>query len=205
MNRPRPARPPRPDRRALVAALVLAAFAGPVAAADPAADAATDPALAAALRAPGTVVLMRHALAPGVGDPPGFRPGDCTTQRNLSDEGRAQARAAGARLRALGVVVGQVQSSPWCRCLETARLLGVGEVRPSEAFASSFREDDRREAEIAAQARRVIADWRGPGVLVAVTHQVNIQAITGENTASGEMLVLARGADGRHALVGRLR
>lgn len=191
----------RPPRRGFVVALALLALAGRTAAA----DAPPDAALQAALRAPGTVLLMRHALAPGVGDPPGFRPGDCGTQRNLSDEGRAQARAAGERLRAAGVQVGQVLSSPWCRCLDTARLLGLGPVQASGAFASSFREDDRREAEIADEARRVMAAWRGPGVLVAVTHQVNIQALTGENTASGEMLVLRREADGRHVLVGRLR
>ncbi|MFN6997741.1 MAG: histidine phosphatase family protein, partial [Aquincola tertiaricarbonis] len=154
-----------PHRRVLV---LLLAAAGALAALPAHAD---PQAALAALREPGTVVLMRHARAPGVGDPAGFKLGDCSTQRNLNDEGRADARAAGQRLRAAGVKVGKLLSSPWCRCLETARLLDLGPVVADPAFGSTFRSETSSD-EVTAAARRVIADWRGPGVLMAVTHQV---------------------------------
>lgn len=157
----------------------------------------------AALKEPGTIVLMRHARAPGVGDPAGFKLDDCATQRNLNDEGRADARAAGQRLRAAGARVGRVLSSPWCRCLETARLMEVGPVSADPAFASLFPEDARGD-EITAAARRVIASWQGPGLLLAVTHQVNIQALAGVNTSSGEMVVAKKQPDGTLRVVGTL-
>ena len=74
------------------------------------------------LRAGGVVAVLRHARAPGAGDPPAFKLGDCATQRNLSGEGREQARRIGAQFVAYGIVVGRVLSSEWCRCLETARI-----------------------------------------------------------------------------------
>lgn len=194
-----PYSPIPPARRALLRLLAAAALS--VLSAVPA---RADPQAAlAALREPGTVVLMRHARAPGVGDPPGFKLGDCSTQRNLNDEGRADARAAGQRLRAAGVQVGKLLSSPWCRCLETARLLDLGPVVAEPAFSSTFRSEAGSD-EITAAARRVIDGWRGPGVLLAVTHQVNIQALTGRSTSSGEMIVLRRQADGSLREVGAL-
>lgn len=186
-----------PGRRAFILVLAAAgALAGLPARADP-------QAALAALREPGTVVLMRHARAPGVGDPPGFQLGACSTQRNLNDEGRADARAAGQKLRAAGVKVGKLLSSPWCRCLETARLLDLGPVVAEPAFGSTFRSEASSD-EITAAARRLIGDWRGPGVLLAVTHQVNIQALTGRSTSSGEMIVLKRQPDGSLREVGAL-
>lgn len=192
----------RGPRRRLLAALLLATSLLPGLGHAQAQGASA--AVMAALREPGTIVLMRHARAPGVGDPAGFKIDDCSTQRNLNDEGRADARALGQRLREAGVPVGRVLSSAWCRCLETARLLGVGPVQAHPAFASIFPEDAKGD-EITAQARQVIADWRGPGVLLAVTHQVNIQALAGVNTSSGEMVVLKKRPDGTLQEVGRLQ
>lgn len=68
------------------------------------------------------VLALRHALAPGTFDPPGFRLGDCSMQRNLSDEGRAQARRIGAWFSARALLPARVRSSPWCRCVDTATL-----------------------------------------------------------------------------------
>ncbi|HIK16487.1 MAG TPA: histidine phosphatase family protein [Leptolyngbyaceae cyanobacterium M33_DOE_097] len=78
----------------------------------------------------GYVAVMRHAIAPGTGDPGNFRLGDCQTQRNLSETGRQQARRLGQLLRDRQVPVTRVLSSQWCRCLETARLLDLGQVEP---------------------------------------------------------------------------
>ncbi|HSC62500.1 MAG TPA: histidine phosphatase family protein, partial [Caldimonas sp.] len=99
-----------------------------------------------ALRQGGVVALMRHGDAPGVGDPPGWRLDDCDTQRSLSEAGRAEARAVGARLRTERVAIARVVSSPWCRCVDTATLVDVGPVQVEPAFANAFLLRDRREA-----------------------------------------------------------
>jgi Histidine phosphatase superfamily (branch 1) len=84
-----------------------------------------------ALHAGRHVALMRHTDAPGgAGDPPGFRLDDCATQRNLSAKGRADAARIGARLRSEGIAFEKILSSPWCRCMDTARLaIGSGRSR----------------------------------------------------------------------------
>ncbi len=142
----------------------------------------------------GAIVLFRHAQAPGIGDPPGFRLGDCATQRNLDATGRAQARRLGERLRAQRVAVGAVWSSRWCRTGETAALAALGPVREMPAFDSIFagRDPDGRQT---AQARALLLGWRGPGALVVVTHQVNISALAGGGAASAEGVVLQREGD----------
>ena len=157
----------------------------------------------AALRQGGVVALMRHGEAPGVGDPPGWRLDDCATQRNLSDTGRADARAVGVRLRAERIAFGRVVSSPWCRCLDTAALVDVGPVQVEPAFANAFVLRDRREA-LREAGRAVVAAWRGPGVLLVVTHGENIQALTGRTPATAELVVVAPGADGALREIGIL-
>ena len=142
----------------------------------------------------GDVLLMRHALAPGGGDPPGLVLGDCRTQRNLSDEGRAQARAIGERLRALPVPVTALWASPWCRTQETARLAFPElPLQTQPAFGSFFSERERGAAQTR-EARRLLDTWRGAGVLLVVTHQVNITALTEVFPASGEAVHWRRGA-----------
>jgi Histidine phosphatase superfamily (branch 1) len=92
----------------------------------------------AAARADGAILLMRHAIAPGTGDPSGFDLGDCATQRSLSDEGRAQARDTGAAIREAGIAVTHVLTSQWCRCRDTARLLNLGPVQDWPSLNSFF-------------------------------------------------------------------
>lgn len=154
----------------------------------------------AALRA-GCVALIRHALAPGGGDPPGFTLADCGTQRNLSAEGRAQARSIGAMLREGGVDAGDVASSAWCRCRMTAQLLALGPVRHDPALDSWFGRSPA-EAEVAALVR-LIASWQGPGARILVTHQVNVTRVSGVFPASGEIVVLRPDGD-RFAVIGRI-
>src|SRR5262245_25634846 len=91
----------------------------------------------AAMRAGGNVALMRHTDAPGgTGDPPGFRLEGCATQRNLSDRGREEAARIGQRLKAEGIAFEKILSSPWCRCMDTARLLDMGAVKPAPTFGN---------------------------------------------------------------------
>jgi phosphohistidine phosphatase SixA len=159
----------------------------------------------AALRQPATVLIVRHAeTEPGVGDPPGFRLAECGTQRNLSPAGRAQAAAMGQRLAEQGVTVARVESSRWCRCAETARLaFPTQQVVVDESLNSFF--EDRSAATAQTRALRArIAAWTGPGVLVLVTHQVNISALTGRPTATGEGIVL-RSAGGDVEVLGSVR
>lgn len=150
----------------------------------------------------GHIVLFRHAHAPGYGDPPRFTLGDCRTQRNLDETGRAQARRLGATFRARGIAVGQVLCSQWCRCRETAELAFPGLPREDAAFNSFFEDADRGPAQTRA-ARERLLPWRGPGVLVVVTHQVNITALTGVVPASGEGVVL-HARNGELEVVARL-
>lgn len=173
-------------RRLLLAALLLATCGSAT---------ANEAAAWDALRRDGAVALVRHADAPGIGDPSDWKLDDCATQRNLSEAGRAQARALGARLKAERIVVAQVLASPWCRTVETATLLGAGPVRTEPTFSNSFVLSARR-AELGAGARTLIGTWRGPGALVVVTHGDNIQALTGRAPSTAELVVVASGADG---------
>ncbi|KAB0266751.1 histidine phosphatase family protein [Microvirga brassicacearum] len=145
----------------------------------------------AALREGGHVALMRHAEAPGgAGDPPGFRLDDCSTQRNLSAKGRGDAKTMGEKFRAAGVAVGKLLSSPWCRCVDTARLISVGPVEIAPTFANAYVLADQRSV-LAAGAKAVVTSWEGPKTLLVVTHGANIQALVGRNPESGEVVVVA--------------
>ena len=153
--------------------------------------------------ADGTVVLFRHALAPGGGDPPGHTLGDCRTQRNLSEEGRTQARRIGAEFRLRRIEVGAVWSSQWCRTQDTADLAFPGKRIDQPIFNSFFDESDVA-AERTRIARQLLSSWRGPGVLVVVTHQVNITALTDIVPSSGEGIVVKPTATSLQ-LVGRIQ
>lgn len=157
------------------------------------------------LAVPGHVLLMRHADAPGTGDPANFRIGDCATQRNLGERGRAQARQLGAEFRRRAIPVGVVLTSQWCRARETAELMAIGPVEDEPAALNSFfGRPGERDAATAALRRRLAGLPAGAATVVMVTHQVNITALTGVFPASGEMVVLKRGDGGAFSTVGRL-
>ncbi len=152
----------------------------------------------------GYVVMIRHALAPGTGDPSNFRLDDCSTQRNLSAEGRAQAVRMGEAFRRRQIRVAKILSSQWCRCLETAKLMNLGPVEPFEAL-NSFFSQPRAEAKQTEQVRQLIVDNRDTqGVVILITHQVNITAITDVVPRSGEALVLRANQGDRVELIGGL-
>jgi len=143
------------------------------------------------LAKPGRVLILRHALAPGVGDPAKFELRDCATQRNLDATGRAQAAELGKRLAKAGVARAKVYSSQWCRCLETARLLEIGPVEELPQLNSFFRRAEAREPQTAA-LRDFLAKLPADGPpVVLVTHQVVISAVTGRGAVSGGGVILA--------------
>jgi len=157
--------------------------------------AAASPGIAERLQQ-GDVLLLRHAIAPGFGDPENFRVDDCSTQRNLSEEGRQQARAIGAWLRGNGIPRAKVYSSQWCRCLDTARLLDLGEVSPLPALNSFFQRPADREPNLAALRTFLASQTPGAEPLVLVTHQVTITALTDIFPGSGEGVVATLGEGG---------
>lgn len=174
-----------------------------IAAALPAPASAQSEARAWEVLAGGGVVLFRHANAPGGGDPPGMRIGECATQRNLDAAGRDQARRIGAAFSGRGIAVGAVLTSQWCRTRETAALAFPGRAVDEAAFNSFFADRGAGSARTAA-ARGILAGWSGPGALVVVTHQVNITSLTGVFPASGEGIVLERDGPGWR-VAGRIR
>jgi phosphohistidine phosphatase SixA len=158
----------------------------------------------AALRKGGHVALLRHAIAPGTGDPNNFVIGDCRTQRNLSDEGRAQAKRIGDRFRANGIASAPVFSSQWCRCLQTARLLTLGPVIDLPSLNSFFENFEQRQPQTRAlKAWLKDQDLRLPQILV--THQVNITALTGIYPSSGELVVVRKAKNGALTVVGTIQ
>lgn len=158
----------------------------------------------ALLREGGHVVLLRHAFAPGSGEPANFDIEKCNTQRNLSDAGRQQARKIGALFAARAAPVERVLASRWCRTMETARLaFRPDNLEPFAAldpFAPDSPSKDAQSKEVLEQIR----SWSGSGNMVMVTHQENIAALTGESSRDGEAVIVSPQGDGLHVL-GRIR
>jgi len=156
------------------------------------------------LKQKGVVVMMRHTLAPGTGDPDNFRLNDCSTQRNLSAEGKAQARRIGEEFRKRKIKVSGVLSSQWCRCEETARLLDLGSVELQPAL-NSFFSDRTTAAKQTDLVRSLILEHRSQnGVMIMVTHQVNIIALVGVLPTSGASVILRANQNGKVELLGEL-
>lgn len=143
----------------------------------------------AALAKGGHVALIRHGNAPPGygGDPPGFKIDDCGTQRNLDEIGRSESRALGEAFRKHGVRVDRTLASPWCRCMETARLMAVGEVESSWALVPD--RDTNAPAHLT-ELKALVSGWRGPGTLVLVGHALTVQPLLGIMPGQAETIVL---------------
>jgi phosphohistidine phosphatase SixA len=165
--------------------------------------AAADEALWARLKGGGQVVLIRHAVTtPGFGDPPGFRLEDCASQRNLTEAGREESRRLGATFRTRAIPVASVRSSPWCRCLETARL-AFGSAEVWEPLRSLFAERNRQ-AEQTQAFRAFAGERREGGNTLLVTHGANVLAFVGVSPAPAEMVIVTPQGNGTFAVAGRI-
>jgi phosphohistidine phosphatase SixA len=158
--------------------------------------------LIAALKSGGHVLLLRHAqTVSGIGDPPNFKLNDCSTQRNLSEEGRAQSRRIANTLKAERVVFAKTLTSQWCRCRDTARLItaNVEDFAGLNSFFESRGSEPKQTAQVKARLKSVPASesW------LLVTHQVNVSALTGISPAMGEGVVV-RVRDGTWQPLGTL-
>lgn len=195
----------KPKSRPLVVAMaILGLLAGALSIGTPPALAQSQQAMWTALKSGEAFAMMRHALAPGTGDPPNFKLEDCTTQRNLSAEGRRQAAQIGARFRKAGITSASVYTSAWCRCRETAKLLGLGPAEDLSALLSFYKNDLRTAPQTAALRSWLSTNWQGGRPLVLVTHQVNIQALTGVDPPSGGIVVVRRASNVALKVMGRL-
>lgn len=132
------------------------------------------------------VVFMRHANAPGFGDPENFSIADCATQRNLDDVGRNQAESIGRAIRGSSVRFVEILSSEWCRCKDTAQLLKLGAWQTFSGLNSFFQNHADASETLTKLHQRLLA--LKPGVTLMVTHQVVISAVTGSSVGSGEMV-----------------
>jgi phosphohistidine phosphatase SixA len=151
----------------------------------------------------GYVLLLRHSLAPGAGDPQNFDLRDCSTQRNLSALGRQDAKDVGTWLERRQIKIARVESSRWCRAKETATLLNLGKVRLNRNLDSLFQEADALNHPQTIKVRKQIIDHRNrTGILILVGHFVNIAAITNVGVDSGEGVLVRADGKGSIKVVG---
>ena len=136
------------------------------------------------------IILIRHSLAPGGGDPAGFKVDDCKTQRNLNRTGINQSKKIGKLFKKNKVPVDQVLSSQWCRCKDTAKY-AFGNFKEFTALNSTFQSPyDQNEAKQLKDLYAFVKDWNSNGKnLVLVTHYSIITAVTNAVPSSGELVI----------------
>jgi len=138
------------------------------------------------------LLLLRHAYAPGTGDPPQFDITDCATQRNLNAQGQAQSRAIGQQLQALGITPTAIWSSQWCRSFQTAELIGMGPVTALPALNSFFQRPELGPAQMRALREFIKNLEPNGGPYLMVSHQVVVSALANRwvNSGDGVWLIL---------------
>ena len=142
------------------------------------------------LAQPRTHLIIRHAMAPGTGDPENFKIENCSTQRNLDQEGRAQARVIGENLKNKDIRFDAIYSSQWCRCIHTAELIDMGEVRPLPSLNSIWTKSQRLKEKQSASLKEILLKSPPQNTFLLVTHYANILALTGRSTGSGNGFVI---------------
>ena len=151
----------------------------------------------------GVHAIMRHATAPGFGDPDNFTIGKCNTQRNLNEAGRQEARALGKTIREQGITLSAIFSSQWCRCLHTAEQLKLGKVQELPALNSFFQGRGSSSAQTDA-LKKHIATLGPTDKVLYVTHQVNTTGLTGVYPDSGQIVLFRMNQNGDIEVVGTI-
>lgn len=146
--------------------------------------------LTSLMKGNGYLLMLRHAKAPGFGDPSNIKIGDCSTQRNLNNEGKLQATKIGEVLKQNNIQASAIFSSQWCRCLETAKLLDMGEVKELPSLNSFFEKTQNKEPNLKALRSFINSQDTNKKLIIMVTHQVTISAISGEYVSSGDGVLL---------------
>ena len=146
------------------------------------------------------VMMIRHADAPGVGDPAGYKLDQCATQRNLGEYGRRQSVAIGQWLADRKVQSAKMFSSAWCRCMDTATLMNKGPVRVEPALGSFFDDMSQRDAQNRALQSLIASNLKAypKQPLIYVTHHVNIEAFTGQAIGVGDIVVARVTPEGKY-------
>ena len=134
------------------------------------------------------IIFLRHALAPGVGDPENFIKEDCSTQRNLNDKGRLQARLIGNYLRSTNLKFSQILTSEWCRCIDTAKELNLGQWTTFSGLNSFFQVYEKKD-QVMNKLQKKLDSLGYSDLALFVTHQVVISEQTGIVPRSGEMVL----------------
>ncbi len=134
------------------------------------------------------VIFIRHALAPGFGDPPDFTKEDCSTQRNLNNKGRLQSQLIGDYLKKSNLLFSEILTSEWCRCIDTAKELDIGQWETFSGLNSFFEGYEKKDS-VMAQLHRKLASLKTSELVLFVTHQVVITELTGVVPRSGEMVL----------------
>ena len=141
------------------------------------------------LKVGGKLIFIRHAYAPGGGDPENFNIYDCSTQRNLSESGRIQSRKIGNFFKENKIKIENVYSSEWCRCKETASLAFENFNTKSflnSFFSSKFAQNKNSQMR---DFQKFLLDWDEKTNLIFVTHYVVISEILDYPSSSGEIVI----------------
>ena len=157
--------------------------------------------LISAMQSDGHILMIRHAMAPGFGDPDNIKIGDCSTQRNLDESGRKQSKNIGEWLKSHDIKPSAIYSSQWCRCLETSELLGLGKVKELPALNSFFQMTENREPNLRALKQFISEQNIADDLIIMVTHSVTISAMSGQNVASGDGVLLKLNKDSSYDFI----
>ena len=141
------------------------------------------------LKQGGKLIFIRHAYAPGSGDPKNFNLNDCSTQRNLNDSGREQSQNIGNFFSRHNIKINKVYSSEWCRCKETAFI--AFERFETKKFLNSFYSPQfaKNRKKQVKEFQEFINNWDKKENLIFVTHYVFISEILNYAPSSGEIVI----------------
>ena len=152
------------------------------------------------LKKGGKLIFIRHAYAPGGGDPDNFDINDCNTQRNLNNSGKKQAKNIGNFFKENNIKIENVYSSEWCRCKETA-LIAFNKSENKNFLNSFFSSKFAKNKDLQMKnLRKFIKDFDGDENLIFVTHYVVISELLNYRSSSGEIII----SDQNYNLIGNL-